>query len=267
MTSSPPLLEAVDLDAGYGPRPVLHRARLTCQVGTVTALIGPNGSGKSTLLKSLAGLLHPLHGDVRLLGQPLNQWPAAARARAIGYLPQQPRSHWPLAVERLAALGRLPHLSPWSAPTGPDHHAVERALQETDLTPLRLRPVDQLSGGEALRAHLARVLAGQPQVILADEPLAALDLRHQVETAALFRRLAHRQGCAVLIVLHDLSMAARIADHLLLLDQGQTIAQGPPASVLTVENLRRAYGVDVRIQWEPHPPVISPLDQPETSPT
>jgi iron complex transport system ATP-binding protein len=255
----PPRIETQGLHAGYGTRAVLHDISLACPPGCVTALIGPNGSGKSTLAKILAGILTPRSGRVLLEGRNLADWPPEARARAIGYLPQHPQCQWPLAVERLAELGRLPHLSPWTRPGADDRAAVERALGEADLTALRHRPIHSLSGGEALRAHLARVLAGGPSVILADEPLAALDLRHQLEVLELFRRLAHGQGKAVLVVLHDLSMAARMADRLLLLDSGRAAACGSPAEVLTESTLKQVYGVRARIAWEPAPATITPL--------
>jgi iron complex transport system ATP-binding protein len=257
--NTPPRLETQDLHAGYRGRDVLHGVSLACPAGSITALIGPNGSGKSTLAKILAGILTPRSGQVRLEGRPLADWTPAARARAIGYLPQQPMCQWPLAVERLAQLGRLPHLSPWTRLGPDDLHAVDRALEEADVATLRRRPIHSLSGGEALRAHLARVLAGEPSVILADEPLAALDLRHQLEVLELFRRLAHGQGKALLVVLHDLSMAARMADRLVLLDAGRVVASGRPTEVLTEANLLRVYGVRARIAWEPAPATITPL--------
>lgn len=260
MDNIPPLLEARALATGYDDGPeVIAEIEVSCRPGTITALIGPNGCGKSTLLKTLAGLLPARRGEVILQGRELKAWPEDERARTIGYLPQQPRCHWPITVERLAALGRLPHLPPWSRPSAVDEIAVTRALEQSDLILLRERPLHELSGGEAMRAHMARVLAGTPSVILADEPMAALDLRHQLEMLQLIQRLAREQKTSWLVVLHDLSMAARLADSLVLMQAGRIVASGSPPEVLTPDHLRLIYGVEARLQWEPAPPAVVPV--------
>lgn len=252
-------LEAHGIHAGYGGDDVVRDAALACPCGGVTGLIGPNGSGKSTLARVLAGVLPHRRGTVHLLGRDRTLWTPEAAARAAGYLPQQAFCAWPLRVDRLAALGRLPHLPPWGRPAPDDQAAVERALAATDMAALRARSVTALSGGEALRAQLARVLAGEPQVIIADEPLAGLDPAHQLQVMELFSTLARTEARAVLVVLHDLSMAARYCDRLCLLDRGRVVAEGAPRDVLTADHLRNIYGIEARIDWADGSPAILPL--------
>lgn len=203
--------------------------------GRITAICGPNGAGKSTLLSACAGLLQGDAGEVLLNGGPLASIPASERARAIGYLPQHGEVAWNLSVEALAALGRLPH---------GDHAAdlVHRALEALDLAPLAKRAFSSLSGGEKARALLARVLATEPQWILADEPLAALDLRHQ---QALLRHLrkAAKDGAGVVLVLHDLSLAMNHADEVLVLHEGRTQAKGSPEAALSPDIIAKVWGL------------------------
>ncbi len=209
--------------------------------GQITAICGPNGAGKSSLLQVLAGLLAPERGEVLLGGGPLPGGPA--RARAIGYLPQHGEVAWDVSVEALVALGRLPHGS-----AGERH--VAEALRSVDLADLAGRPVSTLSGGERARALLARVLAGEPRWILADEPLAALDLGHQLSLLAHLRRAAER-GTGVVLVLHDLALAMNHADRVLVLHQGHVAADGPPEDALAAGVIERVWGVRARWLGEP----------------
>lgn len=209
--------------------------------GRITAICGPNGAGKSTLLQSLAGLLMPHGGEVRLAGAPLPT--GRERARCIGYLPQHGELAWDLSVASLVALGRLPHGDRGEAP-------VAAALAAVDLTDFASRPLSTLSGGEKARALLARVLAGEPRWILADEPLAALDLAHQLALLAHLRAAA-RAGAGVALVLHDLALAMNHADHVLVLDQGQLAAEGPPEEALAESVIARVWGVSARWLGEP----------------
>lgn len=258
MTTSP-ALAATGIRAGYGARTVLHDVSITCPSGTVTGLIGPNGSGKSTLAKVLAGVLTPFAGEVRLDGEVPPPLPSRERARRLAYLPQQANCQWPLTVHRLASLGRLPHLDPWMRPGPEDAAAIDRALAATDMLGLQDRAIHHLSGGEALRAHLARVLAGEPGVIIADEPLAGLDLYHQLQALELLQKLAHKDGRTVLLVLHDLSLAARVCDRLVLLAEGRVSAAGSARDVLQAERLCEVYGVEVQMDWSTPAPVVLPL--------
>jgi iron complex transport system ATP-binding protein len=209
--------------------------------GKITAICGPNGAGKSTLLQCLAGLIEPHDGDVRLGNAPLPQ--GRERARRIGYLPQTGEVAWDLSVAALAGLGRLPH-------GDRGEPQVAAALSTLDLTHLADRPVSTLSGGERARALLARVLAGEPGWILADEPLAALDLAHQLALLARLREAADR-GTGVVLVLHDLALAMNHADRVLVLDQGRVAADSPPEQALAVETIERVWGVRARWLGEP----------------
>ncbi|WP_209347947.1 ABC transporter ATP-binding protein [Pontixanthobacter sp. CEM42] len=207
--------------------------------GQITAICGPNGAGKSTLLSILAGLLVPDSGNVQLGGDTLLNLAAKARAQRIGYLPQNGEAAWDVAVRNVVALGRMPH---GDIADGP----IDAALEALDLTALANRPMSQLSGGEKARAFLARVLAGEPDWILADEPLAALDIAHQLALIGHMKREA-QSGTGVVIVLHDLSLAMNHADRVLVLDQGRLIADGMPAEALAERHIADVWGVD--IQW------------------
>lgn len=248
-------LAAEKLSLARGGRPVLRGVTADFAPGTVTAILGPNGAGKSTLLDALAGLLPPGEGAVMLDGAPLSAMAPRERARAIGYLPQGGTAHWNLQVRELVALGRLPHRGPWAGLSVADEAAIVRAMAAADVGALADRPVYSLSGGERARVLLARVLAGEPRVLLADEPIASLDPRHQIDGLALFRRVA-AGGAAVVLVLHDLSLAARVSDQLLLLAGGQLLAAGAPREVLSPSLLRTAYGVEAVVRDDPEAGLI-----------
>lgn len=220
----------------------LDAASLELRPGEVTAICGPNGAGKSSLLSALAGLLAPDRGTVLLDDAPLAALPPRARAQAIGYLPQSPEIAWDVDVRTLVGLGRLP----WRSSAGEDAAAVDAALAALDLAALAARPVRQLSGGERARALLARVLAGQPGWLLADEPLANLDLAHQLTLLSHFRELAGA-GKGVVLVLHDLALAMNHADRVVVLDQGKVAADGAPQEALSAALLRQVWGVEA--QW------------------
>ena len=214
--------------------------------GEVTAICGPNGAGKSTLLACLAGLHAPTEGVVLLDGHPVATLPPLARARAIGFLPQDGAVAWDVTVETLVRLGRLPHRAGPEA----DAAAARAAMAALDLEGFAARPVSALSGGERARALLARVLAGEPRWILADEPLASLDLAHQLALLARFRILA-AGGAGVVLVLHDLAQAMNHADRVLILDRGRLVADGPPEAVLTPATIAEVWGLDARWLGEP----------------
>lgn len=219
--------------------------------GTITAIVGPNGAGKSSLLLALAGLLPPAGGSVTLAQGPLAALPLRERARRIGYLPQAPDIAWDVSAEKLVALGRLPH-GDVGAP------AIDAAIEALALGPLRRRPVSQLSGGERARVLLARVLAGEPEWILVDEPLAALDLAHQISL------MAHLKSCAsagqgVVLVLHDLAMAMNHAARVLVLRNGRLVADGPPQTALAPQIIADVWGVKVRWLGEPGAQALVPV--------
>ena len=214
---------------------------LALQPGQVTAICGPNGAGKSTLLGCLAGIIAPGSGVVTLDGQPLLALPLRARAQALGYLPQQAEVAWDVSVETLAGLGRLP----WNSGAAADQAAVEAALSALELEPLRQRPLSQLSGGERARALLARVLAGEPRWLLADEPLANLDLAHQLTLLARLRALAG-QGIGVVLVLHDLAQAMNHAGRVVVLDQGRVVADGAAELALSEQVIEQVWRIKAR---------------------
>lgn len=213
------------------------------QPGRITAICGPNGAGKSTLLAALAGLLECDSGQVLLDGQPLAGLSHRARAQTIGYLPQAGEVAWNLTVASLASLGRLPHGDRATEP-------VVEALVALDLAHLAARSLATLSGGEKARALLARVLATQPRWILADEPLAALDLAQQQALLRLLRRQAEA-GTGVVLVLHDLALAMNNADQALVIDKGKLAADGPPREALAEPVIARVWGVPARWLGEP----------------
>ncbi len=239
-------------------RPILRGISGSMQAGTVTAILGANGAGKSTLLSCLSGLRLADSGQVVLGAQGLTTFDARDRARMIGLLPQQADVHWAITVRMLVALGRLPHHGRWG-PMAADNEAIEAALVATDTLHLADRSAQRLSGGEQARVLLARVLAGQPRWILADEPFASLDPAHQIDAASCLSNAAQK-GAGVVVVLHDLTQAARLADHVILMKEGCIIAAGPPLHVMTPEFLGQTYGVRVHIGSDDNgAPLIIPV--------
>ncbi|MFD1033944.1 ABC transporter ATP-binding protein [Sphingomonas hankookensis] len=232
-----------------GGRRVLDDVSFAFRPGRVTALLGANGAGKSSLLACLAALRRPDRGAVRLGGtdvQALDRW---VRARAIGLLPQAADVHWDIDVQTLVGLGRFAHRGRWGESQA-DRDAVAAALAATDMTGFATRGVERLSGGERGRALLARVLAGEPDWLLADEPLASLDPAHQLDVLARLRGVAG-SGRGVVLVLHDLHLAARVADDAVLLKDGRVVASGAADDVLTAPAIAEAYGIDVEIGRTP----------------
>lgn len=243
-------------------QPILKGITLELAAGEFIGLIGPNGAGKSSLLKIMAGLDSPDEGSVRIVGAAgeaidLNDYVGFKRAQTLAYLPQQETPAWPLAVEHLVGLGRAPWHKPMSGKSQQDAQAIERALELTELTHLRHRTVTRLSGGELQRALLARVFAGEPDIILADEPIAALDPYHQLHMMELLREHSQRGG-SVMAALHDLSLAARFCSRLVLLHKGESVASGQPIEVLTKENLEKVYGISAYVDCRDDGVVIVP---------
>ncbi len=239
-------LVAETLTVALGGRTVLAGVGARFHPGQVTAVVGPNGAGKSTLLACLAGLRRPDAGRV-LLGQtPILSLAHRERAKRIGFLPQTPEVAWAVDVETLVGLGRSPH-SGARGLSDADRAAVQDALVRTRMTGLARRDVTTLSGGERARALLARVLAGEPSWLLADEPLAGLDPGHQLDTVDLMRAFAAETGHGVVMTLHDLGVALRLADRVLVLLDGGVIADAAPLDALTPAVLGQAYGVEAVI--------------------
>jgi iron complex transport system ATP-binding protein len=212
----------------------------------LTVVIGPNGAGKSTLLRTLAGLVPPAAGTVSLKGVPLSQLRSRERARSIAYLPQGGTIAWPLPVADVVALGRLPHGERPGALSERGRDAVAAAMTQVGLQGLEDRPATELSGGERARTLLARALAVEAPVLLADEPVAALDPRHQLLVLDVLQGRARRGG-TVVAVMHDLAFAARFADEIVLLDSGTVRACGTPGEVLTEPLLAASFGIVARV--------------------
>ncbi len=244
------IVEARGVTVRYGRpgRPAL--AGVDCLVGQrrLVAVVGPNGSGKTTLVRALSGLLPLEAGSVTVYGREVSAWPRHDLARVIGVLPQREDILFPLRVEETVMLGRYAHLGPLAASGETDRAAVRAALERCDVAGLRDRAVDSLSGGEWQRVRLARALAQQPRVLICDEPTASLDVRHEMELFELFRRLVD-DGLALLVITHHLNLAARFADHMLLLSGGELVAEGPPGDVLSREIVGRVFEWPVAVTW------------------
>ena len=228
---------------------------LSLRPGEVTAIVGPNGAGKSSLVACLAGLLRPASGTVLLDDEPLASLPPRHRAHRIGYLPQSPEIAWDVTVETLVGLGRLPWrgaaLHRAHASAADDARAVAEALAAMDLAPFRHRPVSRLSGGERARVLAARVLAGRPDWLIADEPLANLDLAHAAALVTLLRHQARGEGRGVVMVLHDLATAMNRADRVIVLDRGRVVGDGPPETALSADLVTRIWRLPARWLGEP----------------
>ncbi len=235
-------LLARDLTVSLGGSPVVGPLSLRLEPGEVVGLLGPNGAGKSTLLRALAGLA-PHGGSATLDGTPLAQMSDAARALRIAYLPQARTVGWAVAVERLVELGRIPWRRFGSALSETDRAIVAEAMRLMDVGPLARRLATEISGGEQARALAARVIAQDTPVLLADEPAAGLDPAHQIAMMAAFRSLAAK-GRSVIVSLHDLTLAARWCDRLVMLDAGKVAAEGAPAEVVTPALLGQVFGVE-----------------------
>ena len=237
-------LEAKGIAIGFNGASLLRNVDLSVASNEMVGLIGPNGSGKTSLLRVLGNLRAPDAGTVQLDGRKVGQFGERELSKRIAYLAQGGDAHWPMRVDDLIALGRLPHRQRFGGPNNSDRAAIERALLAADLGSLRHRTMAHLSGGERMRVLLARALAVQAPLLLADEPVAALDPLHQLRVMKLLMSTA-RSGTGIVVVLHDLSLAARFCDRLVLIARGGVVAQGPPFEVLTRENLSLAYGVDI----------------------
>ncbi len=246
-------LDRVDVRAGDAL--VVREASLQVTAGSLTVLLGPNGAGKTSLLRAAAGLIAPASGRVCLDGVDPRALAPQDRARRLAYLPQTRPLAWPLRVQDVIALGRYAYGAAPGALGDTDAAAVQRALAACDLEALATRRTDTLSGGELARVHMARALATEAPVLLADEPAAALDLKHQYAVMAVLRGFADAGG-AVLAVLHDVALAARFASTLIWMKEARLVAAGPPADTLTAQRLAEVYGVDAAVSHGPHGPSI-----------
>ncbi len=239
-------LQGNNLSLRFNGSEILKNIDITVNAGDFVGLIGPNGAGKTSLLRMLANLQQPDSGSIQLDNNNLNSINRKQLAQTLGYLEQGAPAHWPLQVRRLVELGRLPYLSPWGQLTGKDKAIVDNAMAQAEVEHLSERIISTLSGGERLRVLIARMFATEPNIVLADEPIAALDPYHQLHTMELFREHCDQNGSAV-VVMHDLNMAARFCDRLVLLNQGDVVCDGDVATVLTTDNLAAVYGIHARL--------------------
>jgi ABC-type cobalamin/Fe3+-siderophores transport systems, ATPase components len=236
-----------DLAVHIGSTAILHNISLAFNEGQVTALLGHNGSGKSTLLKTLARQIPASAGEVRLEGEAAKSLGARAFARIVGYLPQHPPGTDGLTVRELIELGRYPWRGPLGRYSDADYALIDQAIADTDLKPFEHRSVDTLSGGERQRAWIAMLLAQQTRCLLLDEPISALDVKHQVETLRLVQRLARQRELTVIVVLHDVDLASRFCDRLVALKAGQVVADGTPAEIMDSQILESIYSVPMGV--------------------
>jgi len=252
VSSEQHVLSAAALAFGYRPGDaVLHGVDLSASAGQFVALLGPNGSGKTTLLRCLLGQLTPDAGEICLDGRPLKQHSAKALARLMAYVPQFPESAFAFTVRELVLMGRFAHTGPMGVAGKGDLNVANAAMEMTDTLAFADRTLSELSGGEAQGVMIARALAQQPQVMLLDEPTSHLDIRNQLKIYRMMQRLAHDWGMAVICVSHDVNLASRFADELVLMRSGRIIADGPPRDVVRAEILREVYQVDIELVTAP----------------
>lgn len=239
-------MQVTGLSVQFGDKTILQDIVMSMSRGEVVSIIGPNGAGKTTLLKSLASILPPARGKVWLDGRDVRSFAANELAKKQGYVPQHSSFGFPLTVMETILLGRKPYIK-WGI-TAKDMRVVTDIMDKLQLTEMSERFLDELSGGERQKVLIARALAQEPQVLLLDEPTSALDIRHQLEVLELVRELAQQQHVLVILILHDLELAARYSDCIYLLQDGKIFASGRPEEVCTPSHLEQVYGVQVEIE-------------------
>jgi len=251
-------MQVRNLTLGYGAAPVVQGVDLDATAGTLTAIVGPNGCGKSTLLRGMARQLRPRTGHVRLDGYDIAHLSGSALARLVGLLPQAPIIPHGLSVGDLVSRGRYPHRSWYQRWSDEDEDAVRLALDKVDLADRVREPVSQLSGGQRQRAWLAMVLAQETPHLLLDEPTTYLDLAHAVEVMTLTRSVARDAGRTVVCILHDLTLAARFADHIAVMSRGRLVVTGRPGEVLSEKLISEVFGLRARVLDVDGAPAVIP---------
>lgn len=254
-------LRAVGLSLGYDGRRVVEALDLDVAAGEITVIVGANASGKSTLLRGIARLLRPEAGVVTLDGRNIAALASKKVATIIGLLPQQPVAPEGITVSDLVGRGRYPHQGWFRQWTSTDDAVIADAMAATDTLEIATRRIEELSGGQRQRVWIAMALAQDPDILLLDEPTNFLDVSHQVEVLDLLHELNRDRGTTVVMVLHELNLAARYADNLVVLHDGKILAQGSPAEVLTVDIVREAFGLESRIIDDPvcGSPMVVPI--------
>lgn len=254
-----PRLAIKNLGFGFGGRPILREVNLQVAAGEMVCLVGPNGSGKSTLLRCADRILPIKQGQILVEGEDLADLKGRELARRIGYVPQYSFERFPKKVLDVVLLGRLPHMG--FRVSEQDRLIAWRCLEVLGVSSFAQRYFDELSGGEQQKVVIARVLAQKTGTLLLDEPTSNLDLRHQLEVLALLRNLGHEHSLAILIAIHDLNLASRFADRLVLISEGRVRADGPPAQVLTADAIQETFGITARVEMDQTgKPYVYPLE-------
>ena len=254
---------ATDIGYRYNGTSVLKNVSLTVSPGEFFVIAGPNGSGKTTLIKILAGLFRPPEGDVSVMETPMQAYSKRAFAQVVAYVPQAADDNPPFTVLQTALMGRTPHLGLLGIESGPDYKIAKDALVITGVDHLAHRRIDQLSGGERQRVHIARAICQEPEILLLDEPTASLDPAHQIRIMDLMDTLRASRGMAVIMVSHDLNIAAMYADRILMLKAGAVVHRGTPGEVLVPDILEKTYGCKMLVDKNPAGPFPRVLPLPE----
>lgn len=259
-------LAASALSVGYGDTLVIENLDLAVGQRTITGLLGPNGSGKSTLLRSLAGLMKTTGGSVTLHGSPVGEFSTKQFARHVGMLNQSPTAPEGLTVADLVRQGRYPHRPLFGRWSSKDEEACNQALSLTEMAPLKDRSLQSLSGGQRQRAWISMVLAQETETLLLDEPTTFLDLAHQIEILELLKHLVSQRGKTIVAVLHDVNLAARYADKIVLLKEGGIVASGNPDETITASHMQQVFGVECQILRDPYTgtPLVVPASTPRS---
>lgn len=247
-----PIICAKNICFRYAAKPVLEEVSFALEAAQIVAMIGPNGSGKTTLLKMLNATLFPNSGQVLIEGLDTRHWPRQAIARTVAIVPQESPAIFPFFAEEIVLMGRFPYLRSLAFEDKKDYRIVQDVMARTDSLSFAHRRFNELSAGERQRVLIARALAQEPKILLLDESTVFLDLKHQAQFLSLLRELSRKQHLTVVFVTHDLNLAAQNADQLLLLYNGKKYAIGTPADILTAQNIKEVYDVDVGIDSNPH---------------
>jgi len=245
------VLQITELCCGYHETEVVHGVSLSVRAGEMLGIIGPNGSGKTTLLRTASGILQPFGGTVLLEGEDLHRMTTSDVARRLAFVAQDILVDFSFTVREIVMMGRTPHLGRLGWETRRDLDAAERATKFLDVNHIANRPITEISGGERQRVFIAMALAQEPKLLLLDEPTSHLDINHQVGIMDLIRRMNDEEGVSVLLVSHDLNLAAEYCDRLVLLGKGSIVMTGTPEEVLTEENIKEVYSTSVRLERNP----------------
>ncbi|MEE9913182.1 MAG: ABC transporter ATP-binding protein [Deltaproteobacteria bacterium] len=247
-----PIIRTNNVTFRYTDKPVLVDVSVDLDDARIVAVIGPNGSGKTTLLRMLNATLFPNSGQVLILGRDTRQWPRQDIARLVAIVPQESQAIFPFFAEEIVLMGRFPYLRSLAFEDKKDYRIVEEVMARTDSLSFARRRFNELSAGERQRVLIARALAQEPKILLLDESTVFLDLKHQAQFLSLLRELSREQHLTVIFVTHDVNLAAQNADQILLLYNGKKYAIGTPADVLTAQNIKEVYDVEVGIDQNPH---------------